>query len=660
MSNSDASDENPTFFAEFLDDFFAECDEHLSHIHHELLALEEAIGQPRIPRAQAEELLRHFHSLKGLCAMTGVKQGEQLAHEVESYLRALAQAEVTLTLAAMDLLVASTTLLEQSVEAFRTDAPPPDIAETVAQLAALLTEAPAPDLPAPAPLVPALSSLSEEERGKIARLQQEGRRVWYVEFIPSSELVERGINVNLIRERLTTLGELIWGAPRVLEKGSIAFEFLVASDTGEEQLAHWRADGVRYASYEGASTSLTRRQSNVLPAARGAAAPPPLTLTPSNIVRVDLGRLDEVMRMVGELVITRSRLQEQVKQLRGQLPPGEWRALYDLNHSLERQLRTLRTSVMRVRLVPIGELFSRMQFVVRDLARETGNRVVLRLTGQEAEIDKHIVERMMDPLLHLVRNAVSHGLESSEERLALGKPAEGTISLRADMAGDTVILEIEDDGRGIDAALVARRAQEVGVPAAMPLLEMLCQPGFSTREEADLASGRGMGMAVVKETIESLGGILSLDTERGRGTCFVIQLPITLAILEALVVGVGNETFALPLTSVREIIEINGRAITPLEGGELLSYRDGALPLLHLARLFALPSTGPRYVLVIGTERDAVGVVVERVLGQREIVVRSLTDPLVQVPGIAGATQLGDGRVILILDAVSLLRETKR
>jgi two-component system chemotaxis sensor kinase CheA len=391
-------------------------------------------------------------------------------------------------------------------------------------------------------------------------------------------------------------------------------------------------------------------------------------LAPSNVVRVDLARLDDLMRMIGELVISRSHLDDNLKRVEDSLPSAEWQALQENNLAFERQLRYLREGVMRVRMVPIGEVFERMHFVVRDLAREYQKRVRIELDGQRTEIDKLLVERLMDPLLHLVRNAISHGLEPESERVAQGKPPEGVIALRASTSGETVVIEVEDDGRGIDSEHVARRAREKRLIAAdaiddpSRLLDIICEPAFSTREEADRASGRGVGMNVVRNTVVDLGGSLALDTRAGRGTRFTIQLPLTLAITDALIVDAGGQRYAVPQSSVREVIEIDPASVTALENNEVVRYRGGVLPLLRLARLFGLKERSGRalYALVAVGGQNPVAIVVDRLSGQREVVVRTFTDPLIRIAGIAGATELGDGRVVLILDLPALARAARK
>ena len=305
-----------------------------------------------------------------------------------------------------------------------------------------------------------------------------------------------------------------------------------------------------------------------------------------------------------------------------------------------------------------------MPFVVRVLARDSGKRVRLNLRGQETEIDKFLIERMMDPVLHLVRNAVSHALETADERIAAGKPPEGMLTIAASSLGDAVVLEIADDGRGIDDAAVVARARAMGLEAPDPpldparLLDLLCTPGFSTREASDRASGRGVGMSVVKTTVDDLKGRMTLSTKKGEGTRFVIELPLTLAIADALIAHVGERTFAVPQASVREVIELDPASIRRIEGHEIAPFRGGSLPVLRLSDVFGVAPAPGRAVhaFIVGTGADAVGVAVDRISGQREIVVRTMDDSLIKVDGVTGATDLGDGRAVLILDLPGLVR----
>jgi two-component system chemotaxis sensor kinase CheA len=310
-----------------------------------------------------------------------------------------------------------------------------------------------------------------------------------------------------------------------------------------------------------------------------------------------------------------------------------------------------------------------MRFVVRDVANGAGKDVRVELRGQDTEIDKLVVERMMEPLLHLVRNAVSHGVETPAERAAAGKPPQGRLLLSAAAAGERVRIEVEDDGRGIDRAAVATRARAQGLPVPdgalddAALLDVLGAPGFSTRDVADLASGRGVGMDVVRSTLRALGGELFLSSEPGRGTRFTVELPLTLMIVDALLVKIGAQTMAVPQPALLEVVQVEASEVVTFENNEVVRYRGRVLPLLRLRRIFGIGGDGARAsfpVLVVGSEAQPVGLAVDRLAGLREIVVRALADPLVAVPGIAAATELGDGRVCLILDSAALAQLAHR
>ncbi|MFZ2614949.1 MAG: chemotaxis protein CheA [Anaerolineae bacterium] len=716
------------FFAEFLNDYFAECDEHLLIVRQRLLVLEGLVNAPALDHTLLDDLFRSFHTLKGLSAMVGVKDAEQLAHQMEDTLRAVHQDKLALSAAVLAALNAGAVVLAQVIAARRDERSGPDIRPISQRLFSLGSDGTPPARPVPptpvydapsaavpSPALPSPSLPSPSLPSPSLPLLP-GQAAWRFHFVPSPELAGRGITVNQVRARLQQVGALIHAAPQIGSDGAIAFEFVVAGSPSPALVAAWQEDGLYgepvdwtnpppgltapftadqqpaaaasssdpAASVESASAAAllspagpaVTPRTNHTPAA--SASHPAFDtaatmLAPTNVVRVDLGRLDDLMRMMGDLVISRARLEDSLTSLQAQAPALGMRNLQEINLALERQLRVLREGLMRVRMVPVGEVFTRMQFVIHDLARDSDKKVRLTLQGQETEIDKYVVERLIDPLLHLVRNAFSHGLESADERVAAGKPAEGHLLLSAAAAGDAVIIEVADDGRGVDIESVAVRARAHGLLGrdaeldANSLLDVLCAPGFSTRDEADLASGRGMGMSVVRDTVQGLGGSLTLETQPGQGTRFVIELPLTLAIVDALIVRVREQRFAVPLPVVREVLQLTAAAITRFEHNEIMAYRNAVLPLLRLADFFnlngaaAAPSGAghEQQVIVVGSDSNLLGVVVDRIQGKREIVVRAVTDPLVQVQGVAGATELGDGRVVLILDTGSLLRAAR-
>ena len=707
------------FFKSFLDDYFAECDEHLTAVRKNLLAIEAFVNQPQIERSLLDKLFSSFHSIKGLSGMVGLQEAEQIAHEMESYLRILRDKQVILKTEGIDALTNGTKMLEEVITAHRTQTPIPDIGSVISQLTAVfssnsspikeekpneskpetqttISSSPTSHLPLPT------LNLKLEDKEKLAAELAKGARAWQFEFVPGVEKAARGINVNTVRDRLQSIGKLIHASPQMRENGGIAFRFILTSNADESSFVNWQEDGLNYAPYfpeeaevqqsRGAEENIdfplptpdtpsSTENSNLKP--QNLSPPRPTPYSPiTNLVRVDLTRLDELMRMIGELVITRARLEDHLKNLKKILPASELRTLRETNQTLEHQLRDLREGIMRVRLVPIGEIFTRMEFVIRDLAKESQKQIKVEISGETTEIDKYLVERMMDPLLHLVRNAVSHALESESELLQAGKLKEGKISLRAFTVGEMVVIEVEDNGRGIDVEAVTKRAQEQGLISTdvtldpLTMLDVICASGFSTRDQADKISGRGVGMAVVKDTVMELGGFLMLDTEVGRGTRFTIQLPLTLAIADALIVSVASQTFAMPLSCVREVLTITSTAIIDLENNQIIPYRDHILPLLRLSVIFDLErETGEcrnrgdsalsttslpnQHIVVIGNGLNAVAIAVDRILGQQEIVVRPLSDPLVRVTGIAGATELGDGRIVLILDLPALTRIQK-
>jgi len=669
-------------FAEFMDDYYAECDEHLVALRRDLLALEDArrMGTP-LPDSPLEDAYRRLHTLKGLSGMVGVGRAERVAHAMEDVVRALRDHRLALTSGTIEGLFDGVKMLEQILASHRAGAAPPEIEGLLARIEALLPSVAAARFLEQGPReeetllerAPGLPSEPEPEGAAVRAPMGEGEvHLWRFIFTPSAALARQGYSVDWVRQQLLQMGTLEHAMPVATEDGGVQVEFLVRTAVSPEALVPLTEAGVTWTLVEEPQPSsppapVPSGVSRQLPSESGEETRPPKAavaslLRPSSMVRVDLGRLDELMQIVGEMVITRSRLVECLERVAKMLPRVEQRELAEINDTLGRHLRDLRERTMRIRMVPMGEIFDRMRFVVHDLMRELNKPVDLILEGQETEVDKLLVERMMDPLLHLVRNALSHGIEDPETRKALGKPERGRVVLRATAEGDLVRIEVEDDGRGIDLKAVTARAREGGLlgpdEAVTPdtVLDILCTPGFSTRAESDLTSGRGVGLSVVRDAVEDLGGHLDLAWEEGQGTRFVIQLPLTLAILDALLVSVKGEIFAVPLSAVREVREISVEMFTEVGEDTILPYRGRALPVLFLSEAFGLgrPSGAALQMLVASAGRQHCGLVVDRVVGQREIVVRALDDPLVAVQGIAGATDLGDGRAVLILDVVSL------
>ncbi|KQW27243.1 chemotaxis protein CheA [Rhizobium sp. Root274] len=398
---------------------------------------------------------------------------------------------------------------------------------------------------------------------------------------------------------------------------------------------------------------------NETPAARAeqrAAAADAKSQRQSDNVRVPALRLDEMMDRVGELVIAQSRL----SQMAGSLVDL---GLRSVSEEIERLAGELRDTMMVLRMMPVASLFSRFRRLVHDLARETGKEIELVTTGETTEVDKTVIDRLADPLVHLVRNSIDHGLELPQDRIAAGKPAVGQVVLSAHQTGSEVVITIKDDGRGIDRARVRAKAEANGLIqpgqslSDQELLQQIFQPGFSTAEKVTNLSGRGVGMDVVKKTIEALRGSIDVKSDEGFGSEIALRIPLTLAIIDGLLVRVGNGNYVIPLSAVEECLELSLEEDLRSRGRSFISLRDDLVPFLRLRELFRTGSQPDPYqkVVVITTGRERVGLVVDQIIGDHQTVIKSMSKLHDQVTSFSGATILGDGNVALILDVAHLI-----
>ncbi|HEJ3431154.1 TPA: chemotaxis protein CheA [Pseudomonas aeruginosa] len=400
-------------------------------------------------------------------------------------------------------------------------------------------------------------------------------------------------------------------------------------------------------------------------AARPAAPDRPAASEAETTVRVDTARLDEIMNMVGELVLVRNRL------VRLGLNSGD-EAMAKAVANLDVVTGDLQMSVMKTRMQPIKKVFGRFPRLVRDLARNMKKEINLELVGEETDLDKNLVEALADPLVHLVRNAVDHGIESPEEREAAGRPRVGQVVLSAEQEGDHILLMITDDGKGMDAEVLRNKAVEKGLlerDAADRLTDLECYnlifaPGFSTKTEISDVSGRGVGMDVVKTKISQLNGTVNVFSQKGSGSKIVIKVPLTLAIMPTLMVMLGSQAFAFPLVNVNEIFHLDLSRTNVVDGQEVVIVRDKALPLFYLKR-WLVPSAaheeqGEGHVVILSVGTQRIGFVVDQLVGQEEVVIKPLGKMLQGTPGMAGATITGDGRIALILDVPSMLKRYAR
>lgn len=426
---------------------------------------------------------------------------------------------------------------------------------------------------------------------------------------------------------------------------------------------------------EGKLTSKTKNTSAAQPAAAPApqAAPKQEAAKPTHqatqveqTIRVDVSRLDSLVNLVGELVLSRNMLSQIAGELENKFE-NEYlvEQLLVATNSIGMNTTELQLAIMKTRMIAIGKVFNKFPRVVRDIARDTGKEIELIISGEETELDKQVIESIGDPLLHMIRNSCDHGVETPEVRLAKGKPRMGTVNLSAYHEGNHVVIEIKDDGAGMDPDKLKRKAIEKGVITVdeansmddKQAFSLIFKPGFSTAEKITNISGRGVGMDVVRTNIEKLNGIITIDSKINEGSTFYLKLPLTLAIIQALLVEVAGETFAIPLASVVETVRITNEEIHSFEGREVLKLRDRVLSLIRLDEAFALDELEQDeiYVVVVALAEKQLGFIVDKLIGQEEIVIKSLGDYLGGNPGIAGATITGDGRVRLILDVAGVI-----
>ena len=389
-------------------------------------------------------------------------------------------------------------------------------------------------------------------------------------------------------------------------------------------------------------------------------------------IRVEVKRLDHLMNLIGELVLGKNRLLKIYDDVEERYE-GE-KFLEELNQvvsSLSLVTTDIQLAVMKTRMLPIAKVFNKFPRMIRDLSRELNKQIDLEITGEETELDKSIVEQIGDPLVHMIRNSCDHGIEDSTTRLAAGKPEKGTIQLKAYNEGNHIVVEITDDGKGLDADMLKSRSIEKGIITereadAMSDKEafgLIFKPGFSTAAKVTNVSGRGVGMDVVKTNIEKLNGIIDIESEVGKGTTMKLKIPLTLAIIQSLLVGAQEEFFAIPLASVLETVRVPIDDIYTIDGKNVLRLRDEVLSLVKLSDIFGVKQVfdggDQTYVVVIGVAEAKLGIIVDSLVGQEEIVIKSMGDYLQNIPGIAGATIRGDGRVTLIIDVGMMMEMAK-
>jgi two-component system chemotaxis sensor kinase CheA len=507
-------------------------------------------------------------------------------------------------------------------------------------------------------------SLTEYEEHRLVENVKSGRAIFLVEVtFDFSDFDEK---LRAITAVLSPRGEVISTLPAIDSSGGsgISFRLLYGSDAGEAAVIEMAGSEAKVRSLRKGATA-TAAADDVIASEPGVEEDFTLR-SMSRTVRVDIGKLDHVMNIVGELIIEKNHLEGVTRTLQNQRMVSH--ELVKISRNFDRKLNELQKSVIETRMVPIGQIYSKLGRTVRKVARELRKEIDLVLRGEDTELDKMMVEQLTDPLMHIIRNAIDHGIEPPEQRVAAGKSPTARVVLNAYQKGNSVVIDVIDDGRGIDPEKVRQVAikrglvgqkEQIDLPRAC---ELLFTPGFSTAAEVSEISGRGVGLDVVRKNLQELKGSIDIISEIGTGSTFRIMLPITLAIIQALVVRAGDENFAIPLTSVEESLRIRAREITTVERREVFSLRNFALPLLRLSDAFQVrdgrDTSSPDtkwFVVVTRAGERMVGILVDALVRQQEIVIKSIGDRLKAIPGIAGATEIGENEIILVVDVGSLI-----
>jgi two-component system chemotaxis sensor kinase CheA len=627
--------------SQYAELFLAESREHLAACNQLLLEWE------RNPQAAEPVggIFRAVHTVKGMAATMGYARVAELSHRMENLLDLLRRGGRKPTDDLLQLLFRATDALERAIDLSVAGRDrEADVAGIAADLdAAAQRFAPADAKAAKAAAVAAPPPPTEPPAG--GRLVQVTLR---------AETPLKGVRALLVLRRAESLGAVHGVTPPLASfeaddfDGRFALRLASEAAAADIEKALRGAGDVETVAVDAVDTAAAeqRIEPGVVEAAK------------ARHIRVDLRRLDALMDLIGELTITRGRLNEFAAQRRDV-------AVDEMALQVSRLSTELQSEIIQARMTPVWQVFDRFPRLVRDLARQLAKQVQFRVEGKEIELDRAILDELGDPLLHLLRNAVDHGIEPANERRRAKKPVEGTIVLAAVRERASVAITITDDGRGIDRARILEKAKREGLVdqhaealSDDQLLRVIARPGFTTAEEVTNVSGRGVGIDVVVTRIRALGGTIEIHTEVGRGTTFVLRLPVTLAIVRALIADVGGERYALPLTYVAETVEFGAAQRTTVEGREAMVLRDRVVPLVHLRALLGVPGEPPsarRPVIVLEAGERRTGIVVDGMVGQQEIVVKGFDAPRGTLPVFSGATIMGDGVPALILDAGGLV-----
>jgi two-component system chemotaxis sensor kinase CheA len=672
------------------EEFFSEAQEIIETLSRNLLALDAAQKSGKEDPSLINEAFRAVHTLKGLAGLFGAVRLGAFSHRLEDLLDDLRLGRMELRPEVLDVLFSTVDAYGRilSIEKEGRDEDLPSVDDLFRRLDRLGAavergQSPVGDYELDPGM---LAVLTEYEEHRLRSNIEQNLKLYRLRVQFDLSTIDKALDD--MKERAKRHGEIITYLPTGEATGvdAIELDLLLASrDDLATLIGSLGADNIVIeeiprrrrsvppsvpplrGSVAGAVTSPKQDQLDRMADAPGDAAPSLRSLTQT--VRVDIRKLDHLMNIVGELSIVRSSLSRIAERLRGEGSRQLATELMRLHRNFDRRLGEMQDGILEVRMVPLGQVFDRLARVVRQISRDLNKEIRLVITGAETEIDKLIVEELSDPLMHMIRNAIDHGIESAERRAEVGKPLAGTIALNAFQKGNHVMIEVEDDGRGIDEEALVEKAVASGKIARHEaselvrdeILALIFVPGLSTREQVDDLSGRGVGMDIVKTNINKLGGVIDVHSETGIGTKMAITLPITLAIVSALLVRVHEQVFAIPLSTVSEALSFDASQVRRVENREVITVRGSSLPICDLGRLLGLPEPQEdrrrRFVVVAALGNRRLGLVVDHLFGQEDIVIKPLGSSLSRVRGFAGATELGDQRVGLVLDSGAVIEE---
>jgi len=673
---------------QYMGMFLEESREHLQTLNSCLLELENDPENLSV----LDEIFRSAHTIKGMSATMGFTTIAELTHEMENILDLLRKSQLKANHAIIDAVFKCVDTLEQLVESVATGSEATvDIKPLLDRLAALAKgeqpSQPAKNVNHVAEKTDKASKviLNDTEIVLINAAKDRGMQAFEVQVSLREGCLLKSARAYMVMTALEELGEVIKSIPSTedLEKENFGFSFQVIIVTGNESekiqqtlLAISEVEKVNMLLCEISNNEVSaqlaenkpaispehKEQSSKTDKSAGQSVTAEKKIKSGQSVRVDIEKLDSLLNLVGELVINKTRL-EQI---------GITHRLTDLVETIEQMDRVttdLQAVVMKVRMVPVGQVFNRFPRMVRDLSRDLNKEVNLIIQGEETELDRTVIDEIGDPLVHLLRNAIDHGIEKPEERQAKGKNPVGEIRLIARHEGNNVIILVEDDGKGINPDIIKRKALEKGLITQAEAdkidpndaVKLVFLPGFSTAEVVTDVSGRGVGMDAVKNKIESLGGMVDVETKLNEGSKFKIRLPLTLAIIQALLIKVHEEIYAIPLGSIDSTINITTGDIKTIQNQEVILLRGQIIPIIRLANVLNVPPMQEQeneelFVVIVHMGEHRAGIIVDNLIGQQEIVIKSLGKLLAGIKVIAGATILGNGQVALILDVGALMQ----